>query len=130
MVTIARCMKALSIKNLTKTYDNGTEALKGIDFSVEAGRQMTKSRMLGSVGREEKPYVIQNEVLPVIDLGIVLLFAVDGDMMVIEIWFRWEDSGERVYRSEIPKYAVEDPRLMIRAVIHAALESKIDSMVL
>ncbi len=30
-------MKALSIKNLTKTYDNGTEALKGIDFSVEAG---------------------------------------------------------------------------------------------
>ncbi len=30
-------MKALFIKNLTKTYDNGTEALKGIDFSVEAG---------------------------------------------------------------------------------------------
>jgi ABC-2 type transport system ATP-binding protein len=30
-------MKALSIKNLTKTYANGTEALKGIDFSVEAG---------------------------------------------------------------------------------------------
>ena len=30
-------MKALSIKNLTKTYANGTQALKGIDFSVEAG---------------------------------------------------------------------------------------------
>ena len=30
-------MKALSIQNLTKTYANGTEALKGIDFSVEAG---------------------------------------------------------------------------------------------
>ena len=30
-------MKALSIKNLTKTYANGTQALKGIDFSVEPG---------------------------------------------------------------------------------------------
>ena len=30
-------MLALSIKNLTKTYANGTEALKGIDFSVKAG---------------------------------------------------------------------------------------------
>lgn len=30
-------MKALSIKNLTKTYDNGNQALKGIDLSVEAG---------------------------------------------------------------------------------------------
>ena len=30
-------MKALSIKNLTKTYANGNEALKGIDLSVEAG---------------------------------------------------------------------------------------------
>ena len=30
-------MKALSITNLTKTYANGTQALKGIDFSVEAG---------------------------------------------------------------------------------------------
>ncbi len=37
MVTIARLMKALSIRNLTKTYANGTQALKGIDFSVEAG---------------------------------------------------------------------------------------------
>jgi ABC-2 type transport system ATP-binding protein len=30
-------MNAISIKNLTKTYDNGVQALKGIDFSVEAG---------------------------------------------------------------------------------------------
>ena len=30
-------MHAISIKNLTKTYGNGVEALKGIDFSVEAG---------------------------------------------------------------------------------------------
>lgn len=30
-------MKALSIKNLTKTYDNGNRALKGIDLSVDAG---------------------------------------------------------------------------------------------
>lgn len=30
-------MHALSIKNLTKTYRNGFEALKGIDFDVEAG---------------------------------------------------------------------------------------------
>ena len=30
-------MKALSIKNLTKTYANGNQALKGIDLSVEAG---------------------------------------------------------------------------------------------
>ncbi len=30
-------MKALSIKNLKKTYANGNEALKGINFSVEAG---------------------------------------------------------------------------------------------
>jgi ABC-2 type transport system ATP-binding protein len=30
-------MKALSIKNLSKTYDNGTKALKGIDLTVEAG---------------------------------------------------------------------------------------------
>ncbi|NIV17615.1 MAG: ATP-binding cassette domain-containing protein [Woeseiaceae bacterium] len=30
-------MKALSIKNLQKTYANGTEALKGINFSVEEG---------------------------------------------------------------------------------------------
>lgn len=30
-------MKALSIKSLTKTYDNGNQALKGIDLSVEAG---------------------------------------------------------------------------------------------
>jgi ABC-2 type transport system ATP-binding protein len=30
-------MKALSIRNLSKTYDNGTQALKGIDLSVEAG---------------------------------------------------------------------------------------------
>ena len=30
-------MKALSIKNLSKTYDNGTIALKGIDLTVEAG---------------------------------------------------------------------------------------------
>ncbi len=30
-------MKALSIKNLTKTYANGNQALKGIDLSVEEG---------------------------------------------------------------------------------------------
>ena len=30
-------MKALSIKNLTKTYANGNRALKGIDLSVEEG---------------------------------------------------------------------------------------------
>ncbi|MDH3620523.1 MAG: ABC transporter ATP-binding protein [Gammaproteobacteria bacterium] len=30
-------MKALSIRNLTKTYANGNQALKGIDLSVEAG---------------------------------------------------------------------------------------------
>jgi ABC-2 type transport system ATP-binding protein len=30
-------MYALSIKNLTKTYRNGMQALKGIDFKVEAG---------------------------------------------------------------------------------------------
>ena len=30
-------MKALSIHNLTKTYKNGVEALKGIDFEVEEG---------------------------------------------------------------------------------------------
>jgi ABC-2 type transport system ATP-binding protein len=30
-------MLALSIKNLTKTYSNGVEALKGIDFDVESG---------------------------------------------------------------------------------------------
>ena len=30
-------MKALSIKNLTKTYANGNQALKGIDLTVDAG---------------------------------------------------------------------------------------------
>jgi len=30
-------MQALSIKKLTKTYSNGNQALKGIDFEVEAG---------------------------------------------------------------------------------------------
>ena len=30
-------MKALSIRNLSKTYDNGTQALKGIDLTVRAG---------------------------------------------------------------------------------------------
>lgn len=30
-------MYAISIKNLTKTYGNGVQALKGIDFKVEAG---------------------------------------------------------------------------------------------
>jgi len=30
-------MRALSIKNLTKTYANGNQALKGIDLAVEAG---------------------------------------------------------------------------------------------
>ena len=30
-------MQALSIKNLTKTYENGNQALKGINFSVEEG---------------------------------------------------------------------------------------------
>jgi len=30
-------MQALSIKNLTKTYANGNEALKGINFTVETG---------------------------------------------------------------------------------------------
>src|SRR5690554_5872447 len=30
-------MHALSIRNLTKTYPNGVQALKGIDFDVEAG---------------------------------------------------------------------------------------------
>ena len=37
MGTIRRCMQALSIKNLTKTYANGNQALKGINFSVEPG---------------------------------------------------------------------------------------------
>jgi len=37
MVTMAGLMKALSIKNLTKTYANGNQALKGINFSVEEG---------------------------------------------------------------------------------------------
>jgi ABC-2 type transport system ATP-binding protein len=30
-------MHAISIKNLTKTYENGVQALKGIDFKVESG---------------------------------------------------------------------------------------------
>ena len=37
MVTIRGLMKALSIKNLKKTYANGNQALKGIDLVVEAG---------------------------------------------------------------------------------------------
>jgi len=37
MVTIARLMHALSIRNLTKIYANGNQALKGIDFSVAVG---------------------------------------------------------------------------------------------
>ena len=35
--TIRDAMQALSIKNLTKTYSNGTQALKGIDFNVSPG---------------------------------------------------------------------------------------------
>ncbi len=30
-------MHALSIKNLSKTYPNGIQALKGIDFDVDDG---------------------------------------------------------------------------------------------
>ena len=30
-------MNALTIRNLTKTYSNGNQALKGIDLAVEAG---------------------------------------------------------------------------------------------
>jgi ABC-2 type transport system ATP-binding protein len=37
MVTIRRLMKALSIRNLQKTYANGKEALKGINFNVSIG---------------------------------------------------------------------------------------------
>ena len=37
MDTIRVAMYALSIKNLTKTYSNGLQALKGIDFDVEPG---------------------------------------------------------------------------------------------
>jgi len=37
VVTIRGLMKALSIKNLQKTYANGNQALKGIDLTVEAG---------------------------------------------------------------------------------------------
>ena len=37
MVTIRGLMKALSIKNLRKTYANGNQALKGINFAVESG---------------------------------------------------------------------------------------------
>ena len=37
MVTIRDLMNALTIKNLKKTYDNGNQALKGIDLNVEAG---------------------------------------------------------------------------------------------
>ena len=37
MDTIRGAMHALSIKQLTKTYKNGMQALKGIDFRVEAG---------------------------------------------------------------------------------------------
>lgn len=37
MVTIRRLMKALSIKNLQKTYANGNQALRGINFSVDVG---------------------------------------------------------------------------------------------
>ena len=37
MVTIRRLMHALSIKNLRKTYANGNQALKGINFSVAVG---------------------------------------------------------------------------------------------
>jgi len=35
--TIRGAMHALSIRNLTKTYPNGVQALKGIDFDVDAG---------------------------------------------------------------------------------------------
>jgi ABC-2 type transport system ATP-binding protein len=37
MVTIRRLMNALSIRNLRKTYANGKEALKGINFTVAEG---------------------------------------------------------------------------------------------
>jgi ABC-2 type transport system ATP-binding protein len=37
VVTIRRLMEALSIKNLRKTYANGNQALKGINFSVAVG---------------------------------------------------------------------------------------------
>ena len=37
MVTIRRLMNALSIRNLRKTYANGNEALKGINFNVAVG---------------------------------------------------------------------------------------------
>ena len=37
MVTIRSLMNALTIRNLRKTYDNGNQALKGIDLNVEAG---------------------------------------------------------------------------------------------
>ena len=37
LYTIRGGMRALSISNLSKTYGNGVQALKGIDFDVEAG---------------------------------------------------------------------------------------------
>jgi len=37
LYTIRGCMRALTIEKLTKTYANGVQALKGIDFKVEAG---------------------------------------------------------------------------------------------
>jgi len=37
VVTIRDLMNALTIRNLQKTYDNGNQALKGIDLNVEAG---------------------------------------------------------------------------------------------
>ena len=37
MVTIRGLMQALAIRNLTKTYANGNQALKGINFAVEPG---------------------------------------------------------------------------------------------
>ena len=37
MVTIRGHMNALKLTNVTKTYENGNQALKGIDLTVEAG---------------------------------------------------------------------------------------------
>ena len=38
----------LSVKNLTKTYDNGTKALKGISFDVKRGEFLVVIGLSGS----------------------------------------------------------------------------------
>ncbi len=107
-------MNALTIRNLTKTYANGNEALKGIDLSVEAGDFSGMGREVTGIDgiRGKHMWWAENFEVHGGDVQGPFLHGDDRFGVIFDIDATHKQSGERSQMRELAIYYVSDSKIV------------------